>query len=271
MSRPNDIDEDIDKKTDVIERRYEEEALFKDKNREDFRVIEEVFDRLTVQGILRFFKRGIIKDLHGVVKTGKEARVYFATDKDDRELAIKIYYTHTAEFRKGMMQYIQGDPRFKRVRKQSRAVIYTWNQKEYSNLQLCFNAGVNSPEPIAFYRNILVMTFIGEDGLSTPLLRELDPEDPSGFYELVLHEMQLMWQKAGLVHGDLSEYNIMVQDEKPVIFDVSQAMLTGHPMANMLIERDIQNINNYFSRLDVETRDPKELKEWITGGTEDVY
>ena len=83
--------------------------------------------------------------------------------------------------------------------------------------------------------------------------------------------MQRLWQKAGLAHGDLSEYNIMIQDEQPVIFDVSQAMLTIHPMAPMLIERDIQNVNYFFKRLGAETRDPEELKEWITGGTEDLY
>jgi serine/threonine-protein kinase RIO1 len=63
----------------------------------------------------------------------------------------------------------------------------------------------------------------------------------------------------------------MVWEEKPVIFDLSQAMLTIHPMAEMLVRRDIQNINHYFGRLDVETRDHKELEEWITGGTQDLY
>lgn len=267
MSRERDYEEHDDRLT----RRYVEDALFKDKNKEEFRVIEEVFDRLTLKGMLKLLNKGTIDTLHGVVKAGKEARVYYATDKDGRELAVKIYYTHTAEFRKGMMQYIQGDPRFKRIRSNTRSMIYTWNQKEFKNLQLCEEAGVNSPRPIEFIRNILVMTFIGEDGVPAPLLRERDPEDPQAFYDKVLEEMQRMWQQAGLAHGDLSEYNIMIQDEQPVIFDVSQAMLTIHPMAPMLIERDIQNINYFFKRLGAQTLDPEELKEWITGGTEDLY
>ncbi len=262
---------DYEEQDDRLTRRYEEDALFKDKNKEEFQVIEEVFDRLTIKGVLKLFNKGTIDVLHGVVKAGKEARVYYATDKTGRELAVKIYYTHTAEFRKGMMQYIQGDPRFKRIRNDARSMIYTWNQKEFSNLQLCEEAGINSPRPIDFVRNILVMTFIGDDGEPASLLKERDPEDPQTFYEQVLDEMQKMWQKAGLAHGDLSEYNIMVYEEKPVIFDVSQAMLTIHPMASMLIDRDIQNINYFFRRLGAETRDPDELKEWITGGTEDLY
>ena len=267
MSRKRDYEEQDDRLT----RKYEEEALFKDKNKEEFRVIEEVFDRLTLQGMLKLFNKGTIDTLHGVVKAGKEARVYYATDKEERELAVKIYYTHTAEFRRGMMQYIQGDPRFKKIRSNTRSMIYTWNQKEFKNLQLCEEAGINSPRPIEFIRNILVMTFIGEDGIPAPLLRELAPEDPQAFYDTVLDEMQRMWQKAGLAHGDLSEYNIMIHDQQPVIFDVSQAMLTIHPMASVLIERDIQNINYFFKRQGAETRDPDELKEWITGGTEDLY
>jgi RIO kinase 1 len=115
------------------------------------------------------------------------------------------------------------------------------------------------------------MEFIGEDGISAPLLREIDPEDPQAFYDQVTVEMQLMWQKAGLAHGDLSEYNIMVHEKKPVIFDVSQAMLTIHPLAEPLIKRDIQNVNYFFRRKGAQVRDPEELKEWITGGTEDLY
>jgi serine/threonine-protein kinase RIO1 len=63
----------------------------------------------------------------------------------------------------------------------------------------------------------------------------------------------------------------MVYDNKPVIFDVSQAMLTIHPLAPILIERDIQNINYFFKRMGTKTRESDELKEWITGGTEDLY
>jgi serine/threonine-protein kinase RIO1 len=62
----------------------------------------------------------------------------------------------------------------------------------------------------------------------------------------------------------------MVFEEKPVVFDVSQAMLIIHPMADMLVDRDIQNINYYFQKLGVETREQGELKEWITGDTEDL-
>jgi RIO kinase 1 len=262
--------ERIDRKAEAAERRYEEESLMLRKRQEEFKVIEEVFDRLTLEGVYKLIRRKVIDNIEGVIKAGKEARIYWGKDPEGTELAIKIYYTATAEFRKGMMQYIHGDPRFKRVKKTPRGLVYTWTQKEFKNLQLAEQAGVNSPRPIAFERNILVMTFIGEDGLPAPLLREVEPEDPESFYEGLLKEVRLLYTKAGLVHGDLSEYNVMVWEEAPVIFDVSQAMLISHPIGGALLQRDIENINSYFRRLRVDIHDAERLEAWIKGESEDL-
>ena len=260
----------MEKKAEAAERSAEERNRMLTKRQEDYKVIEEVFDRLTVEGIDKLMRRGTIKDLEGVIKAGKEARVYWGIGSEGEELAIKIYYTTTADFRKGMLKYIEGDRRFKRVRRTPRGIVYTWTQKEYKNLQLADKAGVNSPKPIAFNRNILVMSFIGEDGVPAPLLREIDPEDPSAFYLKLLSDMRLFHTKAGLVHGDLSEYNIMVWEETPVIFDVSQALLHEHPLAAPLLKRDISNINTYFNRLGVDVVDSEEVEAWVKGESEDL-
>jgi RIO kinase 1 len=262
--------ERIEKRAEAAERRREERDLMLEKRQEDFKVIEEVFDRLTVEGIDKLMRRGTIKDIEGVIKAGKEARVYWGIGAEDEELAIKIYYTTTADFRKGMLKYIEGDRRFKRVRRTPRGIVYTWTQKEYKNLQLADKAGVNGPKPIAFNRNILVMSFIGDDGVPAPLLREIAPEDPSAFYLKLLGEMKLFYTNGGLVHGDLSEYNIMVWEEAPVIFDVSQALLLEHPLAAPLLKRDISNINTYFSRLGVDVVDSEEVETWVKGESEDL-
>ena len=262
--------ERIEKKAEAAVRRYEEEALMLDKRQEEYKVIEEVFDRLTLEGVYKLIRKRVIDEIHGVLKAGKEARIYWGKDPEGAELAIKIYYTSTAEFRKGMMQYIQGDPRFKRVRKTPRGIVYTWTQKEFKNLKLAEKAGVNAPRPIAFNRNILVMTFIGEDGVPAPLLREVDPADPKEFYLKLLDETRLLYTKAGLVHGDLSEYNVMVWEGVPVIFDVSQTLLISHPLSEALIKRDIANVNSYFSRLGVDVFDAERLEQWVKGESEDL-
>jgi len=262
--------ERIESRAEAKERSREERDLMLDKRQEDFKVMEEVFDHLTTEGVYKLLRQGIIKDLEGVIKAGKEARVYWGIGPEDEELAIKIYYTSTAEFRRGMLKYIEGDRRFKRVRRSTRGIIYAWTQKEFKNLQLAEKAGVNSPRAIAFNRNILVMSFIGVDGIPAPLLREVDPEDPEGFYNQLLEEARLLYTKGGLVHGDLSEYNIMVWEEAPVIFDVSQALLHEHPLAEPLLKRDIGNVNTYFRRLGVDVIDTETVEPWVKGESESL-
>lgn len=250
-------------------RRYEEESLMLERREEE--VFEEVFDRPTLEGLYKLMRRGVIDKIYGVVKAGKEGRIYWGKDPRGSELAVKIYYTVTGEFRQGMMKYIEGDPRFKRVRRDPRGLVYTWTQKEYKNLKLAEEAGVNVPKPIECLRNILVMRFIGIDGVPAPLLREVELRSPDGFYKRLIEEVRRLYQKAGLVHGDLSEYNIMVWEDAPVIFDVSQAVLTAHPNAEALLRRDIERINDYFSSLGVDILDEGYLEVYVRGGEEELY
>lgn len=262
--------EKIEQKADYRERQYEENSLMLNKNQEDYQVTDAVFDKPTLEGLNRLINRRIIDTIKGAVKAGKEAHIYWAVDPNGQELAIKIYYTSTSDFRRGMIKYIEGDPRFKHYRNDPRSIIYTWTQKEFSNLQLAVQAGVNSPKPRDFYRNILVMQFIGTDGVPAPLLKELPLKDPIEFYDKLTNDMQLLYQSAGLVHGDLSEYNIMVWDEKPVIFDLSQAMLKSHPIADELLRHDVETINSYFHRLGVEVYDNNALMEWVKSGEKEL-
>lgn len=252
-------------------RRYEEESLMLEKREEEFEVFEEVFDRPTLEGLYKLMRRGVIDKIYGVVKAGKEGRIYWGKDPRGAELAVKIYYTVTGEFRQGMMRYIEGDPRFKRVRRDPRGLVYTWTQKEFKNLKLAEEAGVNVPKPIECFRNILVMSFIGVDGVPAPLLREAELQDPDRFYRMLIEDVRRLYQKAGLVHGDLSEYNIMVWEDSPVIFDVSQAVLRAHPNADALLRRDIERINEYFSRLDVDILENDALEVYVRGGEEELY
>lgn len=264
MSRRRDVEERIERRV----RRYEEEALMKFKRSEEYEVIEEVFDRLTLEAIYELLRRRVIDEIHGVVKAGKEARIYWGLDPNERELAIKIYYTVTAEFRQGMLKYIQDDYRFRRVRRSPRGIIYTWAQKEFKNLKAAYGAGVRVPEPIEVKRNVLVMEFIGEDGVPAPLLRDVYLEEPEAVYRKLLEEVRLLYGKAELVHGDLSEYNLMFWEGEPVLFDVSQAVPTNHPLAEELLLRDIRNLNRYFASLGVKVVEIDEAYRWITGGDE---
>jgi RIO kinase 1 len=215
--------------------------------------------------IYHFLNKGIMSEIHGVVSAGKEARVYWGKNKEGKELAVKVYLTASAEFRKGMLKYIEGDQRFKGVKHDTRSLIFTWAQKEFRNLQQAARAKVRVPKPVAVRSNVLVMEFIGKDGVSAPSMKEQPPSDPEKAYNLLLTYLERLYRKAELVHGDLSEYNIMMWKGKPVIFDVSQAVPTSHPMAEFLLRRDLENMNRFFSRLIVNVLSVEEAFGRVTG------
>jgi RIO kinase 1 len=227
--------------------------------------LEEVFDQSTRMVLYHFLSKGVIDEVHGVVNAGKEARVYWGKNKEGKELAVKIYLTSSAEFLKGMRKYIEGDRRFKNVRHDTRSLIFAWAQKEFRNLEQAAGARVRVPKPIAVKNNVLVMEFIGKDGVSAPSMKEQTPRDPQKVYSLLLTYLERLYRKADLVHGDLSEYNIMMWKGKPVIFDVSQAVPTSHPMAEFLLRRDLENVNRFFSRFGVKVISVDEAYKQVAG------
>jgi RIO kinase 1 len=226
---------------------------------------EEVFDKATLMVIYEFLNSGVLYEVHGVVNAGKEARVYWGKTKDGKDLAVKIYLTASAEFRKGMLKYIEGDYRFKGVKRDTRSLIFTWAQKEFRNLEQASRVKVRVPKPIAVKNNVLVMEFIGKDGAQAPSLKEQPPENPDKVYDTLVTYVTRLYQKAELVHGDLSEYNVMMWKGKPVMFDMAQAVPTSHPMADFFLRRDLTNLNRFFKRLDVRVLSADEVYKKVVG------
>jgi RIO kinase 1 len=227
--------------------------------------VEEVFDQATLMVVYDLLNRGVLDEVHGVVNAGKEARVYSGKTKEGRDLAVKIYLTASAEFKKGMVKYIEGDYRFKGVKHDTRSLIYAWAQKEFRNLQQASRARVRVPKPVAVESNVLVMEFIGKDGVHAPSLKERVPSDAEEVYGVLLTFVERLYRKADLVHGDLSEYNVMMWKGKPVVFDMAQAVPTSHPMAEFFLRRDLANVNRFFSRLGVEVLSVDEAYRKVVG------
>ncbi len=262
-SKRRKIKEKIERKVKLVEKR--DKMLIKDFS-DERAVFEEVFDASTLMTLYNLSNKGIIAELHGVVKAGKEARLYWGKDPEGKDLAVKIYLTVSAEFRKGKLPYIMGDPRFTRVRRDTRSLVYAWAQKEFKNLQRAYEAGVRVPKPIAVQKNILVMEFIGENGVSAPLMKEMPLKNPKRIFNRLVEYIEKLYQKARLVHGDLSEYNVMIWKGEPVLFDLSQAVPLEHPMADQFLRRDIKNLHRYFERLGVKAPPIEEIYRRITGG-----
>jgi RIO kinase 1 len=227
--------------------------------------VEEVFDQATRMVIYELLNSGVLYEVNGVVNAGKEARVYWGTNKEGKDLAVKVYLTASAEFRKGMFKYIEGDYRFKGVKRDTRSMIFAWAQKEFRNLEQADRAKVRVPKPVAVKNNVLVMEFIGKDGVNAPSLKEQAPDDPAKVYGVLLTFLKRLYSKADLVHGDLSEYNVMMWKGKPVIFDVAQAVPTSHPMAEFFLRRDLTNVNRFFSRLGVKVLSVEEAYKRVVG------
>ncbi len=248
------------------EKSYETERLMREKRSEEYEVLEEVFDRSTLMTVYDLLNKGVIAEIHGAVKAGKESKIYWGKGKDGGELAIKIFLTISSEFRKGMLPYIEGDPRFAHVRRDTRSLVYTWAQKEFKNLRRAFEAGVSVPEPIAVSKNVLVMRFVGEKGVSAPLLREASLKNPERTFRQLLNHVKKLYQKAELVHADMSEYNVMMWKDRPVLFDFSQAVSLEHPMADRFLRRDLENLGQFFRKLGVEVPPVEEMHRRATSG-----
>jgi RIO kinase 1 len=230
----------------------------REKRSEELEALEQVFDKSTLMVIYHMLDTGKLAKISGAVRSGKEAKIYWGLGPKKKEIAVKIYLTLSAEFKKGRLAYIEGDPRFQRTRTDTRSLVYTWAQKEFRNLRQAREAGVRVPKPISVEKNVLLMEFIGKNGEPAPLLRETVPRNPKRTYGELISHLRLLYQKASLVHGDISEYNIMMWRGHPIIFDVSQAVATEHPMAERLLMRDILNLNHYFRQIGVET-EPEDI------------
>ncbi len=215
------------------------------KNEEERSVFEEVFDRKTLMILYDLANQEEFSYLNGVISSGKEARVYWGVKGDGTDVAVKIYLVASSDYKK-RLQYIEGDPRFSKIRKDSRGIAEVWARKEYINLKQAMDAGVSVPKPLAFQGNVVVMEFVGKGGIPAPRLIDSNPTKAD--YASVIRAMKLIFQKAELVHSDLSEYNIMKLDRKLIFFDFGSAVSTAHPQAEEYLRRDILNINRFFQR-----------------------
>ncbi|MFP3872232.1 MAG: serine protein kinase RIO [Candidatus Natronoplasma sp.] len=207
---------------------------------------EEVFDKRTLMELYNLMKDGVIDTLEYPISTGKEAKVFKGLQKDGTPVAVKIMRINTAVFKK-YRQYIEGDYRFKDVPRGVK-LIHAWTKKEFSNLRVMHEAGVRVPEPVSFSKNILVMEYLDHREHPAPMIKDIDvdQEDMEYLCEIVLGYMKTLYNEVEMVHGDLSEFNILISKDYPYLIDVSQAVFLSHPEAIDLLGRDVNNFVRYF-------------------------
>lgn len=204
------------------------------KSREEWKIHGGVFDQWTLRVLEKLRGQGHFEDLESPIALGKEANVFKALS--DEPKVVKIYRLENREFKK-MLEYLVADPRYMHVKRRKREIIFAWTQREYRNL-LIAREFIPVPKPIAVHKNVLILEMIGPPAQQ---LKDQAPKDPEKFFATIIEFMNRL-KDGGMVHGDLSEFNILNQDETPIFIDFSQAGPVEAPNARELWDRDVQNI-----------------------------
>jgi RIO kinase 1 len=230
-----------------------------------------------LESLRSFYDRELITDVLALVKGGKEANVYCcaadpATGVD--LLAAKVYRPQQFRAIRNDTLYRQGrdvltstgravkktDHRImraigKKTRFGSQVMQVSWLMHEYATLEQMYQAGGTVPQPIAVSENAILMSYCGEAGWGAPTLNQvdLDPDEAEALYQVILDNVELMLDH-GLIHGDLSAYNILYWAGEITIIDFPQATdsITNHN-AYTILARDIARVCEYFDRQGVQS------------------
>lgn len=261
----------------------------------DISTAEHALDDQTKKILNRMVDRGFISEVYGVISKGKEAVVLHAdagegVDEEEaansrinhhntdfhalpvnlpEEIAIKVYQTTLCEY-KSRDKYIKDDFRFKdRYKKlNDHKIIYLWAEKEMHNLNRIRESGIPCPRVVLLKKHILLMSFVGENCKSAPQLRvaRLSQKQRLSAYNQVVEIMKKLYHECRLVHGDLSEYNLLWHQDKVWVIDVSQSVEPNHPYALEYLHRDCKNICVFFQKLKVpNVLEPMQLFNHVSG------
>ena len=221
------------------------------KDESDRATVEQVMDPRTRMILFKLLNRGFIAEIDGCISTGKEANVYHCTNSEGQSRAIKIYKTSILVF-KDRDKYVSGEFRFRQGygRKNPRKMVRTWAEKEMRNLSRIHKAGIACPEPILLRNHVLLMEFLGTDGWPAPRLKdkEISESKARELYRDIVLTTRKMFHECRLVHGDLSEFNLLYHEGRAYFIDVSQSVEHDHPHALEFLRKDLVNVNDFFRR-----------------------
>ena len=202
---------------------------------------------------------GLVDDVIRQLMSGKEATVYVVRCGDDVRCA-KVYKEANQRSFRQSVDYTEG--RKTKNSRQARAMEkgskygrklqeQAWQSAEVDALYRLAGAGVRVPKPYNFYEGVLLMELVvDENGNAAPRLNDIafTPEDARKYHQVLLQEVVRMLC-AGIIHGDLSEFNILLSGDGPVIIDLPQAVdAAGNNHAESMLERDVNNLRDYFGR-----------------------
>jgi RIO kinase 1 len=202
---------------------------------------------------------GLIDSVLRQLKSGKEAEVFVVRCGDETRAA-KVYKAATHRSFRQAVDYTENRKvkNTRQARAMAKGTRYgreqqeaAWQSAEVDALFRLAAAGVRVPKPFHFFEGVLLMELVADaDGHAAPRLTDVPytPEAARAHHALLLREVVRMLC-AGVVHGDLSEFNILLAQDGPVVIDLPQAVdAAGNNHAAAMLERDVANLRHYFGR-----------------------
>ena len=202
---------------------------------------------------------GVIDEIIGQLMSGKEATVYTVRCGSEVRCA-KVYKEAAKRSFKKAAQYQEGRKvrNTRRARAMDKGSKYgrkqqeeTWQNAEVDALYLLANAGVRVPKPYGCFDGVLLMELVSDDeGNVAPRLGDVSMDEEQALEDhAIVMQYVVMMLCAGSVHGDLSEFNVLVDDYGPVIIDLPQAVdASANNNAEVMLARDIANMTTYYGQ-----------------------
>lgn len=202
---------------------------------------------------------GVVDEVLSQLMSGKEATVYVVRCGDEIRCA-KVYKEAAKRSFKQAVQYQEGrkSKNSRRQRAMEKGSKYgrkqqeeSWHNAEVDALYRCAEAGVRVPTPYGCFDGVLLMELVTyDDGNVAPRLNDVSMSEEQALedHATVINDVKRMLV-AGLVHGDLSEFNVLVDDYGPVIIDLPQAVdAAANNHAFSMLERDVRNMTEYYGQ-----------------------